>query len=182
VGGDLEGVPLVGGLGHRVDLGEIDNRTGAIARVRTRVEDVHLIAGPGADGRGIFAADEDAAVGFLVRPELGVDHEVLVRGLGDQVAALALVGDERAVLDAPIGLSGRGPAVHGLSIEQLNPARAGLARRLRRKLNGGEAGSEQRNDSRNRAYHDDLLPYTMAWLPGDHDSFISVVAAPASPA
>jgi hypothetical protein len=58
------------------------------------------------------------------------------------VAALAFVGDECAVLDAPIGLSGRGPVAHGLSIEQLNPPRAGLACRLRRKLNGGEAGSE----------------------------------------
>ena len=46
----------------------------------------------------VFASDEDATVGFFVGPELGVDLEVLVRILGDEVAALALVGDECAVL------------------------------------------------------------------------------------
>ena len=74
------------------------------------------------------------------------------------MAALALVGDECAVLDAPISLSCAVPVAHGLAVGQRNPARAGLADGLRRKLNGGEAGSEQRNVSRNRAYHDAVLP------------------------
>src|SRR5262245_4156487 len=88
IGGDLERVPLAGGLGHRVDLGEIDDRAGAVARVGALVEDVDLVAAPGADGGGVLASNEDAAVGLLIRPELGVDLEVLVRVLADEVTAL----------------------------------------------------------------------------------------------
>src|SRR5262245_65404743 len=53
VGGDFEGVPLAGGLGHRINLGEIDDRASAVGRVRALVEDVHLVTGLGADGLGI---------------------------------------------------------------------------------------------------------------------------------
>src|SRR5262245_43993218 len=183
IGGDLVGVPLARRLGHRVDLGEIDDGAGAVARVGALVEDVDLVAGPGADGCGILASNEDAAVGLLVRPELGVDLEVLVRVLGDEVTAPALVGHERSVLDAPIGLSGAGPITHRLAVGQRDPARASLADRLRRKLNGDETGSEQPNASRKRAYHDVILPVS------DRRScrafaFLSfrIVAAPASSA
>src|SRR6478752_6671245 len=158
IGGDLESVPLAGGLGHRVHFGEIDDRAGAVARVGALVEDVDLVAGPSADGSGVFASDEDATVGFLVSPELGVDLEVLVRVLGDEVAALTLICDECAVLDAPISLSCAVPVAHGLAVGQRDPARAGLADRLRHKLNCGEAGSEQRNGSRKSSYHDVVLP------------------------
>jgi hypothetical protein len=158
IGRDLESIPLAGGLGHRVDLGEIHDRAGAVARVGALVVDVDLVAGPGADGRGVLASNEDAAVGRLVRPELGVDLEVLVRALGDEVTALALVGDERSVLDAPIGLSRAGPVAHRLAVGQRDPARAGLADRLRRKLDGDETGREQPNGRRKRAYHDVVLP------------------------
>ena len=54
IGGDLESVPLAGGLGHRVHFGEIDDRAGAVARVGALVEDVDLVAGPSADGSGIL--------------------------------------------------------------------------------------------------------------------------------
>src|SRR5262245_27422478 len=158
LGGDLVSVPLARVLGHRVDLGEIDDRTGAVARIGALVEDVDLVAGPGADGGGILASNEDAAVGLLVRPELGVDLEVLVRVLADEVTALALVGDERAVFDTPIGLARAGPVAHRLAVGQRDPARAGLTDRLRRKLDGDKTVSEQPNDSGKRAYHDVVLP------------------------
>src|SRR5258706_6496798 len=38
IGGNLIGVPLVGGLWHRGDLSEIDKRTGALAPIKPRVE------------------------------------------------------------------------------------------------------------------------------------------------
>src|SRR5262245_7822982 len=158
IGGDLERVPLAGGLGHRVDLGEVDDRAGAVARVGALVEDVDLVAGPGADGGGILASNEDAAVGLLVRPELGIDLEVLVRVLRDEVAALALVSDDCPVLDAPIGVARGGKVAHRLAVGHRHPARAGLPDRTRRKLNGDETGSEQHNAGRKRAYHDVVLP------------------------
>jgi hypothetical protein len=56
---------------------------GAVGRVLALVEDVDLVAGPVGDVRGFLAADEDAAVGVVARPELDVDLEVLVFSLGD---------------------------------------------------------------------------------------------------
>ena len=47
--GDLVDVPLAAGLRHRIDLGDIDDRAGAIGRVRPLVEDVDLVAGLGVD-------------------------------------------------------------------------------------------------------------------------------------
>src|SRR5262249_5233945 len=149
-GGDLIGVPLAGRLRHRIDLGEIDDCAGAVARIRSLVEYVHLIAGARADHLGIDAVYEDAAVGFLVGPELGIDHVVLVFILGEKKAALALVGDDGAVLDAPIGLAGLGKAVEALAVEQLSPAGAAL----------GEGALTERNGKRERcrddaqAFHD----------------------------
>jgi len=58
----------------------IDDGAGAVARVGARVEDVALVAGLGSGLVGVLAADEDAAVGIVADPELGVDLEVLVLG------------------------------------------------------------------------------------------------------
>ena len=47
--GDVEGVPFARRFRHRINLGDVDNRAGAIARVRPLVEDVDLIADLGVD-------------------------------------------------------------------------------------------------------------------------------------
>ena len=72
LGADLHGAPLAAGLRHRIDLGDIDDRAGAVGRVRALVEDVGLVAGLGADLLRI-AADEDAAVGVVADPEFGAE-------------------------------------------------------------------------------------------------------------
>ena len=84
LGRNLHGAPLATGLRHRVDLGVIDDSAGAVARVGPRVEDVALVAGLGAGFLGVLAADEDATVGIVADPELGVDLEVFVFVLRDQ--------------------------------------------------------------------------------------------------
>src|SRR5471030_532378 len=83
--GDLVGVPLAGRLRHRHHGGDIDDRAGAVLGIGALVEDVDLVAQHCVDLRRILAADEDAAVGVLVAPELGVDLEVFIVGLGDEV-------------------------------------------------------------------------------------------------
>src|SRR5476649_2569442 len=96
--GDLVGVPLARGLGHRDHLGDVDDGARAVARVGTLVEDVDLVAQRRVDLRRILAADEDAAVHVLVGPEFGVDLEVLVLVLGDEIGgilAVELVRDDR---------------------------------------------------------------------------------------
>jgi hypothetical protein len=97
------------------------NPAGAVARVLALVEDVDLVAGPVGDLRGFLAADEDAAVGIVARPELDVYLEVLVFILGDEMRgglARALVSDDRAVLNPPVGLADLVPfAADGLAIE-----------------------------------------------------------------
>src|SRR5262244_2074176 len=84
LGRNLHSAPLATGLGHRVDLGVIDDGAGAVARIGARVVDVALVAGLGAGLFGVFAADEDAAVGIVADPELGIDLEVFVFVLRDQ--------------------------------------------------------------------------------------------------
>src|SRR5262249_1880230 len=49
IGGDLDRVPLAGGLEPGIGLGEIDNRAGAVGRIRAGVKDVELVAVARAD-------------------------------------------------------------------------------------------------------------------------------------
>ena len=163
--GDFVGVPFAAGLGHRVHLGEMDDPTGAVGRVRALVENVHLIARPVGDGRGILATQEDAAVGVVACPELDVHLEVLVCGLGDQMRgglACTFVGDDRAVLNPPVGLTDAVPfTADGLAIEQRDPARTGLTRNLGRSVEGNGCEDESYNKSAcayRYALHRDLLP------------------------
>ena len=85
-----------------------------------------------ADLLGVLAAQEDAAVGVVARPEFHVDHEVLVRRLADQMGgALAghFVGDDGAVLDPPVGFADLIPVAEVLAVEQLvQPSPVWLAR------------------------------------------------------
>src|SRR5262249_59051955 len=109
-------VPLAGGLRHRRHLGDVDDRAGAVARVGALVEDVDLVAGLRADLFRIGAADEDAAVGVGIDPELGADFEIGVGILRDQVA-IALVGLYHAVGECPIGVVYVCPVVEAIAVE-----------------------------------------------------------------
>ena len=101
-GSDFVSIPFTASLGHRIHLDEVDNPPSAVGRVLALVENVHLIAGPVGDVRGILAAQEDAAVSVVARPELDIHLEVFVFGSGDQMRgglARAFVRDNGAVLD-----------------------------------------------------------------------------------
>ena len=148
---DLIGVPFAGRLRHRVDLGNVDDRAGAVGRIGPLVEDIHLVADLGVDLVAAVAAEEYAAVGGVVSPEFGLDHEVLVGVLGDQVGrvlAVELVGHQRAVLQLPIGLADLAP-FGGLviAVDQLDPAIA-LAGSHGRELNGGGADQKSGGECR----------------------------------
>src|SRR5437016_860488 len=133
LGRNLHGAPLAPGLGHRVDLGVIDDGAGAVARVGPRVKDVALVAGLGAGLLGVLAADEDATVGIVADPELGVDLEVFVFVLRDQkgscLGVLLVLGHDRAVLDREIGVAVALPVIKILAVEERNPALAGVGLR-----------------------------------------------------
>src|ERR1700761_9146844 len=88
---DLISIPFAAGLRHRLALTDIDNRAGAIARVRPLVENIHLVAGFAADALGLFATDENAAVGIIADPEFGADLEVLVCIFGDEIRKLLAI-------------------------------------------------------------------------------------------
>src|SRR5450756_3149581 len=86
--GDFVGVPPAGWLRQRVDRGDVDDRGGAIARIGALVVNIDLIADLGVDLLRLVAADEDAAVGFFVGPELRPDLEILVGVLADEIAGI----------------------------------------------------------------------------------------------
>ena len=111
LGRDLIGVPFAAGLGHRSYFGKIDDGPGAILLLWALVVDIHLVGALGADVFGIGNSNENAAVRGGVRPELGPDLEVLVGVLRDQMAALAFVGHDGAVLDPPVGIAGPVPVL-----------------------------------------------------------------------
>src|SRR5262245_55353280 len=90
LGRDLIGIPFAASLGHRRYLGEIDDGSGTIIRLWPLVIDIHLVGALRADVFGIGNANENAAVGGVIGPELGSDLEVLVGVLRDQMATLAL--------------------------------------------------------------------------------------------
>src|SRR5689334_4695636 len=85
---DLIGIPLAAGLRHRDDLGDIDDRAGAVARVRPLVVNVHLVTGLAADALWLLATDEDAAVGIIADPEFGPDLKILICIFGDEISEI----------------------------------------------------------------------------------------------
>src|SRR5262245_2929580 len=133
LGRNLHRAPLATGLRHRVDLGVIDDGAGAVARIGARVVDIALVAGLGAGLFGVFAADEDAAVGIVADPELGIDLEVFVFVLRDQkgggLGVLLVLGHDRALLDRKIGVAVALPVIKVLGVEERDPALAGLGLR-----------------------------------------------------
>src|SRR5262249_6977063 len=118
---DLVDVPLAGGLRHRIDLGEVDDRARAIARLGPRIPDVDLVAIFRRQLLRIGTANVDAAVGVRLDPEFGPDLEIAIAVLADQ-ETVALVGDDRAVLDAPVGVADLVEVVEALAVEQRNPS------------------------------------------------------------
>src|SRR5437016_7163630 len=157
LGRDLVGVPLAAGLGHRRDLGHVDDGSGAVGGLGALVEDVHLVGAGGGDLLGIGAAEEDAAVRGVVRPELGPDLKVLVRALRDEKAALALVGDDGAVLRSPVGVADAVPVVQaGGAVDERGPARGGLTERQVCAAQNGQPDDQQPGDD-GRAPHGGLL-------------------------
>ena len=111
----------------------IGDSPGAVLRVWALIVDIRLVRALGADGFWIGDAKKDAAVRGVVGPELGPDLEVLVGVLRDQMAALAFVGHDRAVLGPPIGIADPVPVVQGLgvrAVKERDPSRVALTRHL----------------------------------------------------
>jgi hypothetical protein len=110
----------------------------------------------GSDLLRVLGADEDAAVGVVVGPELGPDLEVPVRALRHQEAAFALVGDDRAVLDAPVGVPHALEVIQPLfAIDQRGPPAPGHPRG-QRAADDGEAKSE--TCDQRPSFHDTSSP------------------------
>src|SRR4051794_34622100 len=165
--GDLVGVPLAGRLRHRLDFGDVDDRAGAVARIRALVEDVDLVADLGVDLVALIAANEDAAVGFLVGPELGLDLEILVAVLADQIREVLdveLVGGQRTVLHLPVGLADLGPVALLRGVEQRDPAVA-LPGRGAGELKGGGAKQQAGRECRQTLHR--ISPVSGFWLRGN---------------
>src|SRR5215211_3686278 len=163
LGRNLHRAPFATGLGHRVDLGVIDDGAGAVARIGPCVVDVALVAGLGSGLLGILAADEDAAVGIVAGPELDVDLEVLVFFLRDQerrgLGVLLVLGHDRAVVDREIGVAVAFPVIEILAVEERDPALAGLG--LRRTGHGKRAESQNSDGECRPACHGKVLPWRL---------------------
>src|SRR5581483_6010572 len=111
----------------------------------------------------------DAAIGVGFDPEFGSDLIILVVVPGHQ-ETVALVGNDRAILDPPIGIAGLGKAIEALAVEQRDPA--AFTRSLWRIGQGGQPKS-QRCDG-GQALHENL-PFILFLIPGltDPDRFRS---------
>src|ERR1035437_3425495 len=80
---DLIDVPFAARFRHRIDLGDVDYRTGAILLYGPRVPDIHFVGSFAADFFGIGAANEDATVGDVLDPDIGPELEVGIAVLRD---------------------------------------------------------------------------------------------------
>src|SRR5207244_572486 len=99
----------------------------------------------GVDLRRLVAANEDAAVGVIIGPELGLDLEILVGLLADEIGGILALGDlvchQRPVLHRPIGFADLGPVAHLGAVDERHPAVA-LAGRCAGKLDSGGADEQ----------------------------------------
>src|SRR5215510_9267176 len=154
LGGDLVGVPPSAGLGHRRYLGEIDDRPRAVGRIGPLVVDIHFIRALRADLGWFGRADEDPAVRVVIRPELGPDHEILVGVLRDEVAALALVGDDRAPFGAPVGVADPVPVLEArAAVDKRHPPLVPLGHAGAPE--GAEQDDQQPDGDARQAFHRD---------------------------
>src|SRR5215831_8516404 len=159
--GDLVGIPPAPRLEHGHGFRDVDDRAGAEARIGALVEDVDLVAGLGADLLRVGVAEEDAAVGVGVDPELRPHLEVGVGILRHEIALalVAAVGHDDTVDDSPVRVSDLVPVVHALAVEEHDPAR--LRRRRRHGRAGAESGGGEPDDEKCQFPHDDLL---LSWM------------------
>src|SRR6185437_4026134 len=103
---DFKRIPFAARLRHLIDFDIARNRACAVARIGALVKNVCFVAGPVGDPLGIKAAEIDAAVCIIARPEFDAQDKVLVRLLADEIAglfAVHFVGHHRAVRQMPIG-------------------------------------------------------------------------------
>src|SRR3984893_11895853 len=148
LGRDLIGIPLAAGLRHRIDLGDVDDRAGAVTLVLALVENVPLVAGLATDALRLLTPDEDAAIGVVADPELGLDLKILVGILADEISevlAVQLVGNERAVFHRPIGFADLVPVAHLAAVDERDTAIALAGRRVGI-LKRGSADQEARRE------------------------------------
>src|SRR6476469_3699566 len=145
VRGHLICIPLAARFRHRTDFDVTRDRAGAIARIRTLVEDIGFVAGAVGYLLRIEATEIDSAIGIIARPEFGAHDEILVRLLAHQIAGLLarhLVDDNGAVLDTPVGFADLIPSIEAFAVEQGNPACL-LAHGFRRERAAKKAQSGQ---------------------------------------
>src|SRR5438552_940888 len=129
----LVGVPFAAGLGVGRYLRDIGDGPSPVTRVRPLVVYIHLVGTLTADVFGIGIANKNTAIRRVIRPELGPYLEVLVGVLRDQMAALALVGHDGAVLRPPAGIADPIPVVQGLgvgAVKKCDPPSVALTRHL----------------------------------------------------
>jgi hypothetical protein len=143
LGGDLIDVLFAGDFRHRRYLGDVDDRAGAIGGVGPPVPDVHFVGGLAGHFGGIGAANEDAAVGVVIDPELGAKLEIRIGVLRNQ-EPVALVGNGDTVRDFPVRVADLIPVVEVLAVEQRDPACA-LGGRVMRDRESNEPNQKQRD-------------------------------------
>jgi len=104
----------------------------------------------------IGTADEDAAVGIGINPELSPDLKVCVGVLRDQMP-IALVGLNVAILQPPIGFAAGVPVIQVGTVKQGDSAGVGLTGRLLYAAGNGESKHKQPHRDDRQAAHCDLL-------------------------
>ena len=110
---------------HRRHFGNIDNGAGAIRGIGTCIPDIDFVTGVCADLVRLLAANENAAVGLIVDPDLSPDFHILVGGLCHQVAgnlSAQKVCLQHALLNSPVGISHQRPLIEvAAAIKQRGP-------------------------------------------------------------
>src|SRR6516165_8259013 len=71
-------IPLAARFRHRTDFDVTCDRAGAIARIRTLIEDIGFVAGAFGYLLRIEATEIDSAVGIIARPEFDAHDKILV--------------------------------------------------------------------------------------------------------
>src|SRR5678816_5039 len=139
---DFQRVPFTSGfirVGNR-HLREIDDRSRSIFLTGALVVDIYFIGIIGADFLGIGDADEDAAVGGGISPELGIDLEILIGVFRDELPAFAFIRHDDTALGAPVRIAYPVKVFESsVAVNQGDPARP----RMRGAAENGERNDQQ---------------------------------------
>ena len=114
---DLKRVPDASGVDGACRFCDFDNCTRSISLIGPLVIYVDLVGVIRVNLRWIFATNEDAAVGFLVDPELHFQFEILIGLLRDK-KSVSGVGLNHALTQLPICVAYRIPDVQVCSVKQ----------------------------------------------------------------